>query len=163
MDTMSTYRVENTSSGHVFGIYEGDTENAAIAAMLRDAGYAVSLVEDEIIFPDSMPENLKRISDLEAVEVNPSVRIELEVDRASIGLADVEDAEWSRRVRFAMVDAVSDAVSALCPTASVVVTAVEASADAAKIETDYDGKYEAIKTATLEAIQRGYDNACAGR
>ena len=36
---MSKYQIENTTSGVVFGIYEGETERDALDAMARDAGY----------------------------------------------------------------------------------------------------------------------------
>lgn len=35
---MTTYQIENISSGHVFGLYEGSTADEAILAMLADAG-----------------------------------------------------------------------------------------------------------------------------
>jgi len=37
---MSKYEIENTISGVVFGVYEGNSENEALDAMARDAGYA---------------------------------------------------------------------------------------------------------------------------
>lgn len=33
------YQIENTLSGVVFGVYEGDTEAEALDALARDAGY----------------------------------------------------------------------------------------------------------------------------
>ena len=34
------YEISNTVSGHVFGVYEGDTEQQALDAFAQDAGYA---------------------------------------------------------------------------------------------------------------------------
>lgn len=36
---MTQFRIENTTSGHVFGVYEDETPEAAIQAMLDDAGH----------------------------------------------------------------------------------------------------------------------------
>ena len=36
---MKRWRIENTASGVVLGVYEGETENDALDAMARDAGY----------------------------------------------------------------------------------------------------------------------------
>jgi hypothetical protein len=36
---MNRYQIENTASGVVFGIYEGETEREALDALARDAGY----------------------------------------------------------------------------------------------------------------------------
>jgi len=36
---MTTYRIENTSSGVILGEYEGDTPEQALDAQSRDAGY----------------------------------------------------------------------------------------------------------------------------
>jgi hypothetical protein len=37
---MKTYSIENTTSGAVLGTYKADSEDAAIRAMLADAGCA---------------------------------------------------------------------------------------------------------------------------
>jgi anti-sigma regulatory factor (Ser/Thr protein kinase) len=36
---MTSYEIINTTSGHSFGVYEGATEQEAIEACVRDAGY----------------------------------------------------------------------------------------------------------------------------
>lgn len=36
---MNRYQIENTKSGMVLGVYEGETEAEALDAMARDAGY----------------------------------------------------------------------------------------------------------------------------
>lgn len=36
--TTKTFRIENSTSGHVFGTYSGETAEQAITAMMRDAG-----------------------------------------------------------------------------------------------------------------------------
>lgn len=46
---MTTYTIENTTSGHVIGDYDGETREHAIAAMLRDAGYRADVVDGEIV------------------------------------------------------------------------------------------------------------------
>ena len=45
---MSKFTVENRTSGHIFGIYEAQDEEEAIAAMLADAGH-VGPADDAII------------------------------------------------------------------------------------------------------------------
>ena len=42
---MTTYTIENTTSGHVLGGYDGETPEHAIAAMLRDAGYEADVID----------------------------------------------------------------------------------------------------------------------
>jgi hypothetical protein len=37
---MNTYRISNPTSGTILGTYEGETSEAALEAMARDAGYA---------------------------------------------------------------------------------------------------------------------------
>ncbi len=46
--TMTTYTIENTTSGHVIGDYDGETREHAIAAMLRDAGYRADVVDGDV-------------------------------------------------------------------------------------------------------------------
>lgn len=46
---MTTYTIENTTSGHVIGDFAGETADHAIAAMLRDAGYRADVVDGEIV------------------------------------------------------------------------------------------------------------------
>lgn len=36
---MDYYKIENTTSGHVLGVYPGDTPEEALDYMYRDAGY----------------------------------------------------------------------------------------------------------------------------
>ena len=36
---MPRFQIEVKSSGHVFGVYEGDSEDEAVEALARDAGY----------------------------------------------------------------------------------------------------------------------------
>lgn len=42
------YEIQNTTTGHSFGIYEGETPEAAIKAMRIDAGYPDGIVDDEV-------------------------------------------------------------------------------------------------------------------
>ena len=54
---MKKYQIENTNSGIILGIYEAVTEQMALEALARDAGYATyaiaceafSVDEDEIL------------------------------------------------------------------------------------------------------------------
>jgi hypothetical protein len=45
---MKTFRVENTQSGHIFGEYQGETPEAAIKAMMVDAGAADEEPSDDL-------------------------------------------------------------------------------------------------------------------
>jgi hypothetical protein len=45
---MKTYTIENTTSGHVIGDFDGETREHAIAAMLRDAGYRADVVDGDV-------------------------------------------------------------------------------------------------------------------
>jgi len=45
---MTTYTIENTTSGHIIGDYDGETREHAIAAMLRDAGYRADVVDGDV-------------------------------------------------------------------------------------------------------------------
>ncbi len=36
---MTRYQIENTASGIILGVYEANSENEALDAMARDAGY----------------------------------------------------------------------------------------------------------------------------
>ena len=36
---MAKYQIENTQSGVIFGVYEGEDEKGALDAFARDAGY----------------------------------------------------------------------------------------------------------------------------
>lgn len=38
--TMTSWEIENRTSGVVLGVYEGETEQDALRALARDAGYA---------------------------------------------------------------------------------------------------------------------------
>ncbi len=62
---MTTYTIENTTSGHTIGDYSGETREHAIAAMLRDAGYRADVVDGEI---DTDCPNWNGGSDLRATE-----------------------------------------------------------------------------------------------
>ncbi len=54
---MNSYRIENTVSGHILGIYRGETPEDALDALAKDAGYtdrsdmdeAVSVLPGEIL------------------------------------------------------------------------------------------------------------------
>lgn len=37
---MKKFEIANRNSGHVLGVYEGETEEAALDAMAKDAGYS---------------------------------------------------------------------------------------------------------------------------
>lgn len=49
MNTMTKFEVCSTKTGHIFGIFEADTPEAAIEACNRDAGYASTADANEVM------------------------------------------------------------------------------------------------------------------
>jgi hypothetical protein len=50
---MNAYRIENTTSGIVLGVYQADTEAEALDAMARDAGYTSTAAMIAAVGPDN--------------------------------------------------------------------------------------------------------------
>ncbi len=49
---MQHYIIENSESGHVFGVYEATSGDAAIRTMLRDSGSDPADASDELVATD---------------------------------------------------------------------------------------------------------------
>lgn len=49
MNAMTKFEVSAKTTGHIFGIFEADTPEAAIEACNRDAGYASTAHSDEVV------------------------------------------------------------------------------------------------------------------
>ena len=132
---MTTYRIYNETTGHVLGAFDGDSETHAIAAMLRDQGYAVTVDGDEIEFPTSAPESARDLSD---------------------------DEDWQETVRAACESEIESALESAYPGAEITVTVEIGSQSALRVSLDaeHPDTYEAIKRLAREASERGYERAC---
>ncbi len=158
MTTTTIYRIHNATSGHVFGVYAGESETHAIAAMLRDAGYAVTVDDDEIVFPASAPDSARDISDIVAGEWSPVIEIDETI--ASSDLSD--DADWCETVRAACEAEIESALSSAYPSAEITVTVAIGSRSMMRVSLDaeHPATHERVKHLAREASQRGFDRAC---
>ena len=168
---MGLYLISNEASGHVFGYYEGTNETEATAAMLRDAGYAVTIKDGGIVFPRPAPESARNLSDLVVSEDAPSIKVRCVVDRYSIGDASGKDKRWQKRVCKAISQEIHASLTALHPEATVnldVEIGSESKSEGKSelaIETDYpvtQAVYTRLCEEVQSAQQRGFDKACGG-
>ncbi len=163
---MTTYRISNTSSGHIFGIYEGASEIDAIAAMQRDAGYAVRVECGELVWPKSAPESvIEGVEELEAEECAVSIEVSHAIGCGDIGDATGADESWQETVRAACEAEIESELASRYPAAEIAVTVEVRSESGLTVETDHPSlrEYDAIKAAVLEASERGFNRACSGR
>ncbi len=64
----TTYRIENTTSGHVLGYYDGESELGAYQAMMTDAGYPTEeRAQSAGVSRDEIP------ADIRVTEIAPAV------------------------------------------------------------------------------------------
>lgn len=155
---MTTYRIYNATSGHIFGAFDGEGETHAIAAMLRDQGYAVTVDGDEIEFPASAPESARDLSDVVAEEWTPAIEVTETIARGDLS----DDEDWQETVRAACESEIESALKSAYPGAEITVTVEIGSQSALRVSLDaeHPDTYEAIKRIAREASERGYDRAC---
>lgn len=157
---MTTYRIHNGRSGQNLGLYVGETEEHAIAAMYRDAGYQAEVVDGEIVGDEGDIDGLENIV---AVEVTPSITVTHTISRQSIGDASASDEDWQETVRAACESEIETELARLYPGADVTVAVEVAAQDSLRVDLDTPDAprmYETVLRQVREASQRGFDRAC---
>lgn len=155
---MTTYSIRNTTTGHILGAFDGESETHAIAAMLRDQGYAVTVDGDEIVFPASAPGSARDLSDIEAKEWTPAIEVTETIARGDLS----DDEDWRETVRAVCETEIESALESAYPGAEITVTVEIGSQSRTRVSLDaeHPATYEAIKRIVGEASERGYDKAC---
>lgn len=154
----TNYRIHNETSGLVLGVYAGESEMHAIAVMLRDAGYKVSIEDDEIVFPANVPDAARDLSDLVSEEWVPEIEVCETISGADLG----DDEDWQERVRATCEAEIESALLSAYPDSEIKVT-VEVgtrSDTTVSLDAEHQQTYENIKRVVRDASQRGFDKAC---
>lgn len=155
------YLVHNNSSGHVFGVFKAEDEIHAIAAMLRDAGYKVTIEDDKIVFPRGTPDAVSNLRRVVADEWHPQISVNQTLDAGGIGGGNDE---WRERVRFECEQQIVEALTESFPDSEINVDVTIGTESKLVVEIDaedYDTS-EAIKDIVKHASDAGWNKACAG-
>jgi len=162
---MTSYRVSNTTSGHVFGTYDADSELGAIAAMCRDAGYDVDVIDGEIVFPPSAPETARDLSDVEAEETSiTSITVREALDPSGLGDPSGCDADWQEQVCDSIRAEIESVLGEQYPDAELdIEIRIAAPGQVKRRSVEADGatpaEYERLCERVQHAGERGFDLA----